>query len=100
MQAVLALQIVGNPEEIEPPDGVNHEFSSGKRPRLPVRQKLAPLYFPSLPDGITLDVLQFTAGAGRMFFGFSIEPQPEKDRKSTRLNSSHTCISYPVFFLK
>jgi len=70
MQAVLALQIVRNPEEIEPPDGVNHEFSSGKRPRLPVRQKLAPLYFPSLPDGITLDVLQFTAGAGRMFFGF------------------------------
>src|SRR5437764_10846216 len=26
--------------------------------------------------------------------------QPEKDRKSTRLNSSHRCISYAVFCLK
>src|SRR5437879_8124100 len=27
-------------------------------------------------------------------------PVPEKDRKSTRLNSSHRCISYAVFCLK
>src|SRR5437879_10931048 len=26
--------------------------------------------------------------------------QPEKDRKSTRLNSSHRCISYAVFCLR
>src|SRR5205085_12424989 len=28
------------------------------------------------------------------------EPQPERDRKSTRLNSSHSQISYAVFCLK
>src|SRR5438034_6235778 len=29
-----------------------------------------------------------------------IEPEVERDRKSTRLNSSHTVISYAVFCLK
>src|SRR5437879_11130232 len=28
------------------------------------------------------------------------EPAPARDRKSTRLNSSHRCISYAVFCLK
>src|SRR3712207_8589426 len=30
----------------------------------------------------------------------ALEPQPERDRKSTRLNSSHATISYAVFCLK
>src|SRR2546426_7382189 len=29
-----------------------------------------------------------------------LEPRPERDRKSTRLNSSHLVISYAVFCLK
>src|SRR5437762_9441140 len=29
-----------------------------------------------------------------------VDLQPEEDRKSTRLNSSHRCISYAVFCLK
>src|SRR5437763_11931198 len=36
-------------------------------------------------------------------FGFSDDPtkgQKAQDRKSTRLNSSHRCISYAVFCLK
>src|SRR5437879_9425536 len=40
-------------------------------------------------DDARVDALARTAGA---------EPQP--DRKSTRLNSSHRCISYAVFCLK
>src|SRR5947207_14956327 len=32
--------------------------------------------------------------------GISGEPAPHGDRKSTRLNSSHTVISYAVFCLK
>src|SRR5436190_4864264 len=32
--------------------------------------------------------------------GLHVEVQVEKDRKSTRLNSSHTVISYAVFCLK
>src|SRR5436189_3572577 len=38
-----------------------------------------------------------------LLFGFWMQPKTEKkpgDRKSTRLNSSHRCISYAVFFLK
>src|SRR5690625_6587872 len=32
--------------------------------------------------------------------GSSLETDPKKDRKSTRLNSSHVAISYAVFCLK
>src|SRR6476646_11831272 len=32
--------------------------------------------------------------------GQSLRPRPSQDRKSTRLNSSHTVISYAVFCLK
>src|SRR2546430_6030660 len=34
------------------------------------------------------------------FVAAAAEPQEEKDRKSTRLNSSHSQISYAVFCLK
>src|SRR5690554_6986285 len=33
-------------------------------------------------------------------FGVTLEPEPQVDRKSTRLNSSHVRISYAVFCLK
>src|SRR5438034_8848651 len=33
-------------------------------------------------------------------FHIRLQPPPEEDRKSTRLNSSHTVISYAVFCLK
>src|SRR5947207_11976857 len=33
-------------------------------------------------------------------WSFHFQPHPDRDRKSTRLNSSHTVISYAVFCLK
>src|SRR5947208_12896172 len=33
-------------------------------------------------------------------YGFAVGPEAERDRKSTRLNSSHQIISYAVFCLK
>src|SRR5438034_6510068 len=39
--------------------------------------------------------IQLRLGAGPLFGG-----QDQQDRKSTRLNSSHTVISYAVFCLK
>src|SRR6516164_3429429 len=44
-QTMLTLQIVGNPKQVEPPDGVDHKFSSGKRPCLSIRDELRPLDF-------------------------------------------------------
>src|SRR5947207_9279945 len=38
--------------------------------------------------------------AGRLVRGFRRAPADAEDRKSTRLNSSHTVISYAVFCLK
>src|SRR5688572_30854712 len=37
---------------------------------------------------------------GIAFRGFAIDAQRDQDRKSTRLNSSHSQISYAVFCLK
>src|SRR5207244_6987957 len=58
-------------------------------------------------------VLKFYESAGRMFMGMMKQAFPdvlgrpeakqhvgERDRKSTRLNSSHQIISYAVFCLK
>src|SRR5215211_8943534 len=54
------------------------------------------------------DALPIFAGAARAHFRRSVGPVDEgdplgvvgEDRKSTRLNSSHTVISYAVFCLK
>ena len=69
-----SLQIVRDPEKIEPPDGVNHEFPGGKRPHLPVRQKLAPFDLSRLCNRVAFNVVSFAAGAVGMLFGISIEP--------------------------
>src|SRR5437764_9417628 len=36
----------------------------------------------------------------RIGLGARLQSDPNQDRKSTRLNSSHRCISYAVFCLK
>ena len=48
------------------------------------------LYF----NSVAHELLWFLKGTG------NIEYPAQKDRKSTRLNSSHDCISYAVFCLK
>src|SRR3712207_8209256 len=46
-------------------------------------------------EELALPVGEGDAGLGRGLFGFA-----QRDRKSTRLNSSHANISYAVFCLK
>src|SRR5437588_173011 len=50
--------------------------------------------FRSLTDGIEISNVVVWKNA------LTAEPIPVRDRKSTRLNSSHTVISYAVFCLK
>src|SRR5437762_10630239 len=48
-------------------------------------------------------IMRFDAGSvpvAQLVFSSSTRSVPEIDRKSTRLNSSHRCISYAVFCLK
>src|SRR5437763_13473697 len=60
------------------------------------------IYTLSLHDALPISVI--TCLLRRRIQGrgeFAGAPQtPEEDRKSTRLNSSHRCISYAVFCLK
>src|SRR5947207_10556470 len=52
-----------------------------------------------LPEGVEIAYLSPQEAAGRQLSISTIEGGSE-DRKSTRLNSSHTVISYAVFCLK
>src|SRR5438132_7959884 len=45
-------------------------------------------------------LLRYEGGVRGMLWASQVAPGNEKDRKSTRLNSSHTVISYAVFCLK
>src|SRR5437763_11280724 len=69
--------------------------------RRPPRSTLFPYttLFRSLGGNVVLSVAVFgtTLYVGTLQNGISIST---KDRKSTRLNSSHRCISYAVFCLK
>src|SRR5258708_11366270 len=53
---------------------------------------------PPVPAGVNLNQLSssVTASQGNL----TIDTDEERDRKSTRLNSSHQIISYAVFCLK
>src|SRR5258708_21649942 len=58
--------------------------------------------FSFLPDGsFSMDAYQDGANADRQASDYKlVKLQVNKDRKSTRLNSSHQIISYAVFCLK
>src|SRR5260221_2007452 len=57
-----------------------------------LKKGIIPIYEPGLDELVKRNVQ-----AGRLLFTSSSRPG---DRKSTRLNSSHTVISYAVFCLK
>src|SRR2546430_12922892 len=75
------------------------------RPALHPRQAPQPLHRNQLPRVDDRDLCR-RLGADRGAFGDerlpegSPHPHPRRDRKSTRLNSSHSQISYAVFCLK
>src|SRR5690625_7097436 len=70
------------------------ENNKGKEPvlLLPGRSSSTPMWEPNL-EGLMM---------GRPVYTIDLlgEPGMSKDRKSTRLNSSHVAISYAVFCLK
>src|SRR5437879_9946221 len=45
-------------------------------------------------------IVRAAAGDAERVLGRLVRVAPQQDRKSTRLNSSHRCISYAVFCLK
>src|SRR2546430_3289796 len=55
-------------------------------------------------DWVSLGKLYQASGIGSIpfatFLARNVRPAPGRDRKSTRLNSSHSQISYAVFCLK
>src|SRR5258708_7700278 len=47
-----------------------------------------------------IDICDFAVGLSRQLHGVTMHSERPRDRKSTRLNSSHQIISYAVFCLK
>src|SRR3712207_7086761 len=76
--------------------------SDADRDRLRAAQRgraLEPLRSDALQPGLVGDALR--ADSDEEHVGRAVEDRPgERDRKSTRLNSSHANISYAVFCLK
>src|SRR5437588_1197467 len=72
--------------------------------RRPPRSTLFPyttLFRSNLSDGrLDIGVGHGTNYNEYEFVGYGLRSQDSRDRKSTRLNSSHTVISYAVFCLK
>src|SRR5947207_12689692 len=58
------------------------------------------IYTLSLHDALPISMVIFVWGASVDFAMATPPAETLKDRKSTRLNSSHTVISYAVFCLK
>src|SRR5437762_8006339 len=60
------------------------------------------IYTLSLHDALPISLARVAAGEVDPvgLRSWPAEPQDLRDRKSTRLNSSHRCISYAVFCLK
>src|SRR5688572_32758861 len=58
------------------------------------------IYTLSLHDALPISTLAASAPPSARFGPCRAPPQPVGDRKSTRLNSSHSQISYAVFCLK
>src|SRR5438270_6917186 len=58
------------------------------------------IYTLSLHDALPIFALGRAVHLARLGAGDVQQHQPERDRKSTRLNSSHSQISYAVFCLK
>ena len=70
------MEEVGDPEEVEPPDGVEEKFSGDEGPGLAVGEELCPFDAPGGLLRVALDVGEFLGGEARVFGGFAIEQEP------------------------
>src|SRR5216684_3490081 len=76
-QIMPALQKVGHPEEIEPPDGIGEKFAYDERICLAVREQSGPLDFPDGFGRIRADVIELGSGYSRMLVRFAVQQKPE-----------------------
>src|SRR5690554_7041686 len=79
-------------------------YSMSAQPSITTHFPYTTLFRSTYNQGVQADALPGTGGAGHQKVGHLIQGshhrRPGKDRKSTRLNSSHVRISYAVFCLK
>src|SRR5215475_9594117 len=73
-EAMLALQEIGYPEQVEPPNGIGDELAKDESPCLTVPQQFDPR------DGevsfvvVTANIRQLLGRAARMLFRLSVDP--------------------------
>src|SRR3981189_2643387 len=80
---MFALQVIWDPKEIKPPDGVHHEFPGSKGPGLPVGQQPSPWNPTCRTNRVAFDVRAFGGRAARMLVRSSIQRQPERQPKKS-----------------
>src|SRR5258705_3671499 len=72
-ETMLALEEIGNPEEVEPPDGIGEKFADDEGVGLTVREKRGPFDFADGFGRIGADVAELGWGYARMFVRFAVE---------------------------
>src|SRR5258707_2289677 len=76
---MLALEKIGNPEEVEPPDGIGEKFADDEGVGLTVREERGPFDFADRFGRIGADVVELGCGYARMFVRFAVEEEPEDE---------------------
>src|SRR5271169_6449750 len=92
------LQIVRDPEQVEPPNRIDHELSRRERPGLPVAKKDPPLDISRRRFWIALDVLTFAIRTPRMVLRFSVENQPQNEPRESQSPSEQKCPLPPKMY--
>src|SRR5258708_40161945 len=76
---MLALEEIGNPEKVEPPDGIGEKFADDEGVGLAVREKRGPFDFADGFGRIGADVIELGWGYARVLVRFAVEEEPEDE---------------------
>ena len=81
---MVAVEEIGNPEQVQPPDRIRKELPNHEGPSLPMRQQRPPRDVHRRIGRITVDVRQFRSAQPWVFMRTSIERQPERQPQESQ----------------
>src|SRR5687767_8477610 len=77
IEAMLLVEKIRKPEQVDPPDRIGKKFSDGEGPRLPVREQASPRNSRGRFRRVALDIPEFDLRQTLVFLGPFVYHQPE-----------------------
>ena len=84
VEAVVAVEEIGDPEEVQPPDGVGHELADREGPGLAVGEELAPGDGRDPLGRVVADVGHLRGGEPGVLLGRTVAPRPPGEPEEAR----------------